>query len=123
MNQLIYGALAWFAGVSPLLGATQAPTAMENPTAVVTVTGCMRENPGRPGAYVLDSAENGAEKTYRLIGSATADLKPQVGHKVKVTGTVAKSATAPSGAGLAESPAMNVTIVALVADTCGSASK
>lgn len=100
-----------------------------NPTEALTLTGCLRENPTRPGAYVLDAiAGGGGEKSYRLIGSGSADLKPHVGHKVRVTGTVAKStasgAAPASGATSSdEGPAMNVTIVAHVADTCAASSK
>jgi hypothetical protein len=104
-------------------GTTQTTSSAANPTEAVTVTGCLRENPARPGAYLLDATEGSGEKGYRLIGSGSADLKPHVGHKVKVTGTVAKStagSAAPStgGASSDDGPAMNVTVVAHVADTC-----
>lgn len=127
------GALAGFmAAALSVSGTTQTtPAAGGSPTEALTVTGCVRENPMRPGAYTLDSVEGGsAEKSFRLIGSATADLKPHVGHKVRVTGTVAKSvvsgASATAGAAAAggsDGPAMNVTIVALVADRCAAPSR
>ncbi len=111
-------------------GATPNGPAGANPTEAMTVTGCLRENPMRPGAYVLDSIIEGgsAEKGYRLIGSGSADLKPHVGHEVKVTGTVVKStaggAAPASGATSSDDgPAMNVTTVAHVADTCAAPSK
>jgi hypothetical protein len=102
-----------------------------NPTEAVTATGCLRENPTRPGAYILDSIEGSGEKSYRLIGSGSADLKPHVGHKVKVTGTVgakaptggAAPATGATSGGDDQGPAMNVTIVAHVADTCSGRSQ
>lgn len=115
-------------------GTTQTAPAAVGATEALTVTGCLRENPMRPGAYALDSIEGGgAEKSYRLIGSATADLKAHVGHKVKVTGTVAKAAVGASGTasatagatagGIGDGPAMNVTVVGLVADTCSAPSR
>jgi hypothetical protein len=98
-----------------------------NPTEAMTVTGCLRENPMRAGAYVLDATDAGSgEKSYRLIGSGSADLKPHLGHKVRVTGTVAKSVASGTASGATsndDGPAMNVTIVAHVADACSASSK
>jgi hypothetical protein len=125
-------ALAGFVVLTvPISGAAQTQQTRTGQTEALTVTGCLRENPKRAGAFVLESVEGlGAEKSYRLIGSATADLKAHVGHKIKATGTVAKpapgGATAPdatSGAGASEGPAMNVTTVAMVADSCSAPSR
>jgi hypothetical protein len=106
--------------------AAQSEPARTGATEAVTVTGCLRENAKRPGAYMLESIEGvGRDKSYRLIGSGTADLKAHVGHKIKATGTVAKTAPsaapapdATTGAGANEGPAMNVTSVAMVAESC-----
>ncbi len=99
-------------------GAALTAQAGPGQTETLSVIGCVRENPARAGAYLLDSIESAsAEKSYRLIGSATADLKPHVGQKVKVTGTVAK---APRGG---DGPAMNVTTVNMIADSCPAVSR
>ncbi len=122
-----FGLAGFVAAALSVSGSTQSGPAA--PTEAMTVTGCLRENPMRAGAYLLDALEGGSgEKGYRLIGSGSADLKPHIGHKVKVTGTVAKSAAssaapAPGAAtsrGAEDGPAMNVTVVAHVADTCAA---
>ena len=125
--QVSAATLAGLLAAAVSVSGTQTATS-KNPTEALTATGCLRENPIRAGAYVLDSTEGG-EKSYRLIGSGSADLKPHVGHKVRVTGTVAKSTATSSAApasgatGSDDGPAMNVTIVAHVADTCSAPSK
>lgn len=115
---------------APVFGAEQTERTRTGQTEALTVTGCLRENPKRAGAFVLESIEGmGAEKSFRLIGSATADLKLHVGHKVKASGTVARPAPgatppdAAAGAPASEAPAMNVTSVAMVADSCSAPSR
>lgn len=52
----------------------------------VTVTGCLAQGDEQNEYSIKD--ENG--KTYGLLGSAKANLKSHLGHKVTVTGTPTK---------------------------------
>jgi hypothetical protein len=112
----------------------------------VTVTGCVREG-DMPNSFVLANADvssipglsSPTAGTAGSPGAATAtlgltssgvDLKPHVGHKVEVTGSLAASAPRPSGtSGTPEAGApsagdkdkkakINVTAVKHVSDSC-----
>jgi hypothetical protein len=112
----------------------------------VTVTGCVREG-DMPNSFVLANADvssipglssgssatgtSGSASTATLgLTSSGVDLKPHVGHKVEVTGTVAPAMGRPSGtSGTPEAGApsagdkdkkakINVTAVKHVSDSC-----
>jgi hypothetical protein len=112
----------------------------------VTVTGCVREG-DMPNSFVLANADvssipglsSPTAGTAGSPGAATAtvgltssgvDLKPHVGHKVEVTGSLAASAPRPSGTtGTPEAgapsagdkdkkPKINVTAVKHISDSC-----
>ena len=113
----------------------------------VTLTGCVREG-DMPNSFVLANADvssipglsagsaatgtSGAASTATLgLTSSGVDLKPHVGHKVEVTGTIAPSgprpsgttgtpeAGAPSAAGDKDKKAkINVTAVKHISDSC-----
>ena len=115
------------AALAALFSATFATFPAQGPArSALTLTGCLRDNPMLAGAYLLESVEGDAgAKSYRLTGSSTADLKPHVGKKVKVTGTVSRHETDASAVGDATAkpmgdpgPWMEVTSISKVAASC-----
>jgi hypothetical protein len=86
-----------------------AKPAKESKMAAMSYTGCVAAGT-KPNSYVLnDATATGStdKANYDLKGGS---LKAHVGHKVEVTGTVAKPATG--------TPVLNVKKVKMVAPTC-----
>ena len=96
----------------------QGQTAAEQTSREATLTGCLG-GPNGQGVYTLTNDKH--KKGVEVSSAEGIDLKPHVGHEVKLTGTWAKS-----GAAIAEKEKGNekgerhfkATNVAHVADTC-----
>jgi hypothetical protein len=91
------------------LGFAQTPDAGSN-TSVANVSGCLG---GSDGAYTV--TEDGTHQVFKITTSRV-DLKPHVGHDVKLTGQNASAATS-SGAG----HSLAVTELSMISEHCAAA--
>jgi hypothetical protein len=123
------------AGAAVAAQGAGAPAQEKKPDAgSITLTGCVAPGAGAD-QFQLTNATMGsapAEKektstdkpkmalgaTYNLVGGT--NLKPHVGHKVEVTGTLAKAdaAAKPSPGGAMPAGSLNVNNVKMVSSTC-----
>jgi hypothetical protein len=114
--------------------AAQAPAAPAQPsqdkTSDITVTGCLIQG-SAPNVWVLENAKMSTAsatdkgKSYVVVVSGAADLKPHLNHQVRIVGAenAASRAAAPSGqaegkADEASFPKLNARTVTMVANTC-----
>ncbi len=95
---VLAASLAWGQGANPPAKTTtsgqtsgQGDTSMGQTTKETTLTGCLR-GPNDQGVYTLTSSKH--NKMVEVGSAEGIDLKPHVGHEVKLTGTWAKSGAA-----------------------------
>jgi hypothetical protein len=107
--------------------------ANQDKTTDITVTGCLIQG-SAPNVFVLEDAKmsTGAPgdkgKSYLVVVSGAADLKPHLNHQVRIVGAETASvnvAPAPSGQARIELktdeaslPRLNARTVTMVANTC-----
>jgi hypothetical protein len=100
----------------------------------ITVTGCLIQGSG-PTVFVLEDAKMSTApagdkgKSYVIVVSGAADLKPHLNHQVRIVGAegaAIKVTPGPGGqaqvevkaAGEASFPRLNARTVTMVANTC-----
>jgi hypothetical protein len=128
LGMLVFAAsMAWGQGANPPASTTasgqtsgQGETGLEQTAKQATLTGCLG-GPNDQGVYTLTNDKH--KKGMEVASAEGVDLKPHVGHEVKLTGTWTKS-----GAAIAEKEKGNekterqfkATKVAHIADTCAT---
>src|SRR5262245_3715853 len=114
----------------PSAPAVGAP-ASQDKTSDITVTGCLIQG-SSPSVFVLEDAKMSTAaatdkgKSYVVVVTGSADLKPHLNHQVRIVGaegaaSAASGAAAPASAGKSEEasfPRLNARTVTMVANTC-----
>jgi hypothetical protein len=136
----LYAAQAQSPQSQPAAPAAQAPAAPQAPSvsvqtdkaADITVTGCLIQG-SAPNVYVLENAKTSTApaddkgKSYVVVVTGAADLKPHLNHQVRIVGgenASVKVTPTPGGAQIevkqdeSSFPKLNARTVTMVANTC-----
>jgi hypothetical protein len=105
-------------GTSGTSAADQAKFVLKNVSAS-SASSASSSTAGTAGTAGTSSSTGATASEYRLVGT-DAKLSPHVGHKVEITGTAAKPASAAqsSASSAAASPELKVDNVKMISTTC-----